>query len=67
MICKVLRMFVNILTADEKYSPVNRDYLRQSIQMQQLQKEKTFSQFDCAFLKARLNFEQFQKKDHPYS
>ena len=55
-------MFVNILTADDKYSLLNRDNLRQPIQMQLSQKHKTFSQFVAAFLKARLNFEHFQKK-----
>ena len=53
-------MFVKILTADDKYSVLNRDNLRQPIQMQLSQKEKTFSEFVSAFLKARLNFEYFQ-------
>ena len=29
--------------------------------------KKTFSQFFSAFSKYRLNFEHFQKKDHPHS
>ena len=55
-------MFVNILTADGKYSLLNKDKLRQPIQMQLSQKKKLFSGFVCAFLKAKLNFEHFQKK-----
>ena len=52
-------MFVNILTTDDKYSLLNRDNLRQPIQMQLSQKEKTFFQFFYAIWKSRLNFEQF--------
>ena len=59
--CKLLAMFVNILTTDDKYSLLNRDNLRQPIQMQLSQKEKTFFQFFYAIWKSRLNFEQFQK------
>ena len=55
-------MFVSILTANNKYSLLNRENLRQQIQMQLSQKEKTFSQFGSSFLKAGLNFEYFQKK-----
>ena len=67
VICKALRMFVNILTADDKYSPLNRYNLSQPTQMQLSREQKTFSQFLSAFLKWRLNFEHFQKKDFPYS
>ena len=34
VICKVLRMFFNILTANDKYSVLNTDKLRPPIQMQ---------------------------------
>ena len=60
--CKVLRMFIHILTTDDKYYLLNRENLRQPIQIQLYWKEKTFSQFDSAFSKARLNFQHFQKK-----
>ena len=43
MICKVLRLFVNTQTADDKYSLLNRDNLTQPIQMQLSQEQKTFS------------------------
>ena len=35
--------------------------------MQLSQKQKTFSEFFCAFLKSSLNFEHFQKKDDSHS
>ena len=60
--CKVLRMFVNKLTSDDKYWLCNRDNIRQPIQMQLSLKDKTFSEFDSAFLKWRLNFEHFHQK-----
>ena len=62
VLCKVLRMFFNILTSNKKYSLLNGDNLRHPIRMQLSQKEKTFSQFFSAFLKCRLSFEQPQKK-----
>ena len=37
------------------------------IQMLLYQKQKTFSQFFAAFLKSRLNLEQFERKDDPHS
>ena len=60
-------MFVNRLTADDKYSLLNRDNLTQSIQTLLSQKQKTFSQIFSSFLKSTLNFEHFQKKDDPHS
>ena len=62
VICKFIRLFLHILTAHDKYSLLNRHTLRQPIQMQLSQKEKTFSQLLAPFLKPRLNFEHFQKK-----
>ena len=35
--------------------------------MQLSQKQQTSSQFFIGFLKSRLNFEHFQKKDHSHS
>ena len=60
-------MFVNRLTADDKYSLLNRDNLMEAIQMQLSQKQKAFSQFFFAFSKSTLNFEHFQTKDDPHS
>ena len=60
-------MFINIFTADHKYSLLNRSNLRRPVQMQLSQKQKTLSQFLRAFLKARFNFEYFRKKHAPHS
>ena len=35
--------------------------------MQLSQKQETFSEFLCGFLKSSLNFEHFRKKDDSYS
>ena len=55
------------MSADGKYSLLNWDNLRQPIQMQLSQKQKPFSHCFHGFLKSRLNFEHFQKKDHSHS
>ena len=55
------------MTADDKYSPLNRENLKQPIQMQLSQKQKSFSYSIFKFLKSILNFEHFQKKDHSHS
>ena len=64
---KILGLFVNTLTDDEKHSLLYRDNLTQQIQILLSQKRKTFSQFFAAFLKYTLNFAHFQKKDDPHS
>ena len=53
-------MFVNILSANDKYSLLKRNNLRQTVQPQLSKKQKTYSQFVSAFLKGRLNVEHFQ-------
>ena len=60
-------MFVNTLTAEDKYSVLNRDNLTKPIRTQLSQKQNAFSQFVLEFLKSTLTFEQFQKKDDPHS
>ena len=59
---KILRLFVNTLTDDDKYCLLYRDNLSQPIQILLSQKQKTFSQFFSAVLKSTLNFADFQKK-----
>ena len=59
---KVLRLFVNRLTADDKYSFLSRDNSMQTIQMHLSQKQNFFSEFFSSFFKSTLNFEHFQKK-----
>ena len=63
VICKISRLFPNTLSADGKYSLLNRDNLTEPIQMQVSRKEKTFSQFFSSFLKSNLNFEHIRKKE----
>ena len=49
VIHKVLRIFVDTLTVDEKHYLVNRDNLTEPIQVELSQKQKTFSEFSFAF------------------
>ena len=60
---KILRLFVIILTTDDKHYMVNRDNLTQPIQKPLPQKQKIFSQFFFAFLKSILNFQHLPKKE----
>ena len=60
-------MFVNTLTADDKYSSLNRDNLTQPIRTKSSQKQQAFPQFFLALSESTLNFEHFQKKDEPPS
>ena len=62
---KILRVFVNTLTVNDKHFMLNRDNLTQQIQIQLSEKQKKkFSIFFSAFLKSILNF---PKKDDPHS
>ena len=67
MICKVLKLFVNALTAHDKYSLRDRDNLTQPIQMKLSGKEKTLSEFFFKFFKSTLNFKHFPKKEDTHS
>ena len=60
-------MFVNILTADDKYSLVNRENLSQPIRTQLSQKQKTVSQIFLPFWKCTLKCEHCRKKDDRHS
>ena len=64
VICKVLRLFVNPLTADDKYSLLNRGYLLQHFQMDLSQKRKIFSGFFFSFSRFS-EFWTFSKKRWP--
>ena len=66
MTCQILGVLVNILAADEKYPVLTRDNLTIPIQMPLSQKRKTFSEFFAEFLKSRINFNYFGKKDDPH-
>ena len=55
------------MTADDKFSILNRDNLTQPIRRILSQKQKPFSDFFLPFSKSTLAFEHFQKKDDPHS
>ena len=55
------------MTADEKYSLLNRDNLTQPIPTRLSQKQKAYFAFFLAFSKSTLNFEHLQKKDDLHS
>ena len=67
MIHKILKLFVNTLTVNDKHYVLNRDNLTQPIQMQLSEKQKTFSEFVFAFLKSILNFKHLPAKDEARS
>ena len=67
MTCKILGLFGNTLTNDDKYSLLNRDSLTLPIHVQLSQEQNTSSQLFSSILKSRLNFEHFGKKDDPIS
>ena len=62
VLCKILRLFVNTLTENDKYCLLYRDNLTQSIKILLSQKQKTFFPFFSTFLKSTLKFENFQTK-----
>ena len=63
----MLSRFVTTLTVDEKHYLLNRDNLREPIQIQLYQQQKTFTDFIFAFLKSILNVKHLPKKDDPRS
>ena len=60
---EILRLFVNTLTADNKYSRCNVHNFAQQVQTLLSQKQKTFCVFLIAFLKCAWNLEHFEQKD----
>ena len=66
-ICKILTLFVNTFTADDKYSLLNRGNLTLPIQMELFQKQKPFPQFFSRILKSSWNFQHFQQIDDAHS
>ena len=62
---KFFRLFLNTVTACDKYSLLTRDKLMQTIQMHMSWKPKIFALFFSAFFKSALNFEHFHKNITP--
>ena len=67
VLCTILRLYVNTLTADDKDSLINRGNFTQPIQILLSKKQKIFSRFFSSILKSTLNFEHFHKKDDPHT
>ena len=67
MISEILGLFVNTLTADDKYSIHNSETLWQPIQIRLSKKQQTCAQFLSFFLKSTLIFQHFETKDDPHS
>ena len=61
--CEILRLFVNALTADGKYSDSNMQNLPQQFKTPWSRKQKIFSGFFISFPKCAWKLEHFQKKD----
>ena len=61
MISEILGLFVNTLTAHDKYSLQNKENLPRQSQMQLSKKQKTFSEFFAPFLRSISNFQHFNK------
>ena len=60
---ETLRLFVNALTADDKYSGSNMQNLPQQFQTPLSHKQKIFSEFFIALLECAWKLEHFQTKD----
>ena len=60
---EILSLFVNALTADDKYSDSDMQNFPQQFRTPLSQKQKTLSGFFIAFMQCALNLEHFQKKD----
>ena len=62
MIYKIVRLFVNNLTADDKHYLLDKDILRQPIQMQLSEEQKSFSELSFYIIKISVKFYIFDKQ-----
>ena len=62
MIHKIIRLFANTLTVDDKHYLLNRHNLRKPIQIQLSKKQKTFLQFAFSIFKVCIKFLTFVNK-----
>ena len=67
MIHKILALFVNTLTVDEKRYLLTRGKLTQTIEIQLSQKQKIFFELFFTVLKTLLHFKHLPKKVDPHS
>ena len=63
VISQILRLFVNTLTLDDKYSRRNMQTFWQQVQTPLSQKKETFFRFFIEFLKCAWNLEHSEKKE----
>ena len=59
----MLRLLVNALTVDDKYSGSNMQNFHQQFQTPLSNQQKTFFEIFIAFLECAWNLEHFQRKD----
>ena len=59
--CKILGLFFNGLTTNDKYCFLDRDNLTQPIQTQLSKKGRPLSESFSVLFKSRSNFEHFEK------
>ena len=59
-IWKILGLFDDTLTAYDKSSVLNTEYIRHPVHVELSRKEKKISEFFSTFLKPRSNFEQIK-------
>ena len=64
---EILRVFVNRLTADDKYRVQDCENLPLPIQVQLSEKRKTLSEYFVPFLEFTSNFKHFERKDDSHS
>ena len=64
---EILRLFVNTLTTDDKYSSRNIQNLTQQLQTAISQKQKTFYRIFITYVKSRRSSDDFVKKDESSS
>ena len=60
VICKILRLFVNTLTEDDKFFLCNSENLLQPIKVQLSEKQKPFSQLFAPFLRSTSNLKKIR-------
>ena len=66
VLSEILRLFVGIVIADDRYIRCNMQNFPQQIQTPISQKQNIFSGFFIAYLECARNLEHFEKKDeHP--
>ena len=60
---EIFRLFVNMLTPDDKYSRRNMQIFWQQLQTSLSQKANTFCRFLILFLKCAWNLQRFEKQE----